>query len=121
MGDKKLAEGDQSQGSERGGTQWHYDKLERESSDMYQSIGQKRKVHTFLQSSKRKKKKNTTMRVEKYIQIQKNWWLWKKGKSRQRKRTDEVRLEWSERHASSSKFYSSILSLTQKKKKKIEY
>ena len=40
------------------------------------------------------------------------------GKSRQRKRTDEVRLEWSERHASSSKFYGSILSLTTKKKKK---
>ena len=27
---------------------------------MYQSIGQKRKVHTFLQSSKRKKKKKKT-------------------------------------------------------------
>ena len=40
------------------------------------------------------------------------------GKSRQRKRTDEVRSEWSERHASSSKFYGSILSLTTKKKKK---
>ena len=40
------------------------------------------------------------------------------GKSRQRKRTDEVRLEWSERHASSSKFCSSILSL--KKKIKIK-
>lgn len=60
------------------------------------------------------------MRVEKYIQIQKKtggFEKWEKVDSRQRKRTDEVRLEWYERHASSSKFYSSTLSYKKKKKK----
>ena len=60
---------------------------------MYQSIGQKRKVHTFLQSSKRKKKKNTTMRVEKYIQIQK-----KTGGFEKREKVDrgkgQMKLDW---------------------------
>ena len=85
---------------------------------MYQSIGQKRKVHTFLQSSKRKKKKNTTMRVEKYIQIQK-----KTGGFEKREKVDrgkgQMKLDWNGLNVTLLLLSSIVpFSLLPKKKKK---
>ena len=85
---------------------------------MYRSIGHKRKVHTFLQSSKKEKKKKTTMRVEKYIQIQKKTGGFEKWEKVDRGK-GQMKLDWNGLNVTLLLLSSMVpFSLLQPKKKK---
>ena len=86
---------------------------------MYQSIGQKRKVHTFLQSSKRKKKKkhhNESRKV--YTNTKKTGGFEKREKVDRGK--GQMKLDWNGLNVTLLLLSSIVpFSLLPKKKKKI--